>query len=278
MAESLRRCRPLLGTLVVVEAAETDASAIERAFAAIARVHDRMSFHSATSDLARLRDARWGSRVAVAPQTVEVLSFARQLHDETEGLFDVAIGARLVATGFLPRPAELDLRSMVGTAGDIEIDGDCHVRCHRPLLIDLGGIAKGYAVDRAVISLIADGATDGVVDAGGDLRTFGETPRAVHLRSGDLTIGSGFAARELAVATSSNRHCRRRPRGMEATPHLDARRQPILAGDSVTVLARRCIVADAFTKVAMADRSLAERLLPWHEGTLLEAVPIRQAA
>ncbi len=278
MAETIRRCRPLLGTFVTIEAAGDDVGAVERAFASVAQVHERMSFHAGSSDLARLRNAPWGSRVAVAPETAAVLRFAMVLYRETAGLFDVAVGARLVAMGFLPRPAGIDRDDLDGTSADIEIEGDDQVRCHRPLLIDLGGIAKGYAVDQAVGSLIASGTPDGIVDAGGDLRTFGRAPRAILIRNGDGRICSGFHAAALAVATSSNRHGRRRQGGGEATPHLDARRRCVLADESVTVLAETCLVADAFTKVALADRQLAERLLPAHGGALFEAAAISHAA
>lgn len=277
MAEPQRRCRPLLGTFVTIEA-DGDVAAIDRAFARIAHVHDRMSFHAGGSDLAALRTAPWGARVAVAAETVAVLRHAARLHAETDGLFDVTVARRLVAAGFLPRPAGIDLRRMTGTAADIEIDGDAHVRVHRPALIDLGGIAKGYAVDLAVAALVAGGAAQAIVDAGGDMRLFGPVPRQIGLRDADGIVRAAIETTDIAVATSSNRHLRRRHAGRAASPHVGLAGRPVLAEDSVTVLAEDCMTADAFTKIALADRARVLALLPRHGGALLDPAPLAVAA
>jgi thiamine biosynthesis lipoprotein len=278
MAEPIRRCRPLLGTFVSIEACGCDLQDVESAFAHMAYVHDRMSFHTMTSDLARLRMAAWGTAVSVSQETAIVLRYAAMLYHETGGLFDVTMAPRLIAAGFLPRPPGIDLRHMTGNGADIEVEGDGAVRCHRPLLVDLGGIAKGYAVDLAIQSLISAGAIGAIVDAGGDLRAFGQS-RLVGIRGGDGSVRQGIEICDMALATSANRHTRRRLRGAVATPHLDVHRHSVLAEESVTIAATNCMTADAFTKIALADRACAIRLLPQHDGQLLEIpTDVMQAA
>ncbi|MBW8785250.1 MAG: FAD:protein FMN transferase, partial [Novosphingobium sp.] len=187
-ADLVTRCQPLLGTLVEITVLADVADAIEPAFAAVRHVHRRMSFHEADSDLARLRAAWAGAEVAVDPETVIVLRLAIALHERSGGLFDVTIGRELVRGGFLPRLGIHDLRAYPGRSRDIEIVDDRRVRCRRPALIDLARIAKGYAVDRAVETLVACGVGEGLVNAGGDLRGFGPRPWPVALRQADGRI------------------------------------------------------------------------------------------
>lgn len=273
----IRRCRPWLGTFVEIAAPAGCESAVEAAFAAIAHVHRRMSFQEETSDLAKLRRAPAGSRVEVGRETVAVLRTAALLSARSGGMFDVTVGADLTRWGFLPRPAGVDVGALRARSTDIELPDDTHVVCHRPMLIDLGGIAKGFAVDRAVETLLAAGVAHGVVNAGGDLRIFGDRPEIVHLRGADGAIEAAIDVRDAALASSSNAHLRRYVEGHEASPHVGRDRAAVLAADAVTVIAGQCIIADAMTKIALADRTLAEAMLTELDGALV-ARPIRRLA
>jgi len=278
MADTMvRRCRPLLGTFVEVAVPREWSGAADAAFAAIARIHARMSFHEETSDLARLRHAPAGEAVCVDSETVEVLRAAVMLHRRSGRLFDVAIGANLVAAGFLPRPEGIDLRAMTGTTADIEILDGTHVRCRRPMLIDLGGIAKGHAVDKAAEALIGQGVPRAIVNAGGDLRVIGSEPEIIHLRSADGAIDAAVSLADGALASSSNAHLRQRRRGSEVAPHF-AKGRPVLAEQAVSVVAYRCIIADAMTKVALVDPALAKAMLAELGGSIVERPARRRAA
>ncbi|MBI1181137.1 MAG: FAD:protein FMN transferase [Alphaproteobacteria bacterium] len=273
-ADPLRRCRPLLGTYVEI-AADTPGGRgdLDAAFEAVAAVHRSMSFHEEDSDLGRLRRAPAGTAVRVSPDTAVVLRLAGELFDATGGLFDVAMAPTLVAAGFLPMPEGVALADMTGTAADIEVLDDRHVRCRRPLLIDLGGIAKGHAVDRAVGVLVARGARQGIVNAGGDLRVFGPEAGTIGIRSQDGPVERFVALRDGALCSSANRDSRRETGGGISTPHLGRGRQPVICEGIVSVVAETCIVADAMTKVAVADEALAASLLARYGGELLPAVP-----
>ena len=272
----IRRARPWLGT--IVEIACDDMPAIEAGFAAIAHAHARMSFHEEGSDLAALREATPGSVVAVDGQTVEVLRFALDLSRATDGLFDVTIGRQLVATKFLPRTSTHQLPHYSGTSADIEIVDDTHVICHRPMLIDLGGIAKGHAVDMAVAAMQAAGATQAIVNAGGDLRVFGPEAETIWLRRADGQLGGSLEARNLAVASSSNLLYRRTSRGADHSPHIGIAGKAMLTDQTIAVTAPTCICADAMTKIAMADAALAQRLLAPVGGAVIVTSRLSEAA
>ncbi|MEO0033296.1 MAG: hypothetical protein RIS94_3054, partial [Pseudomonadota bacterium] len=247
------RCRPLLGTYVEVTVPDGAEGAADAAFAAMAHVHAAMSFHDAGSDLARLRAAAAGDEVTLDPQTVRVLRVAKALFEATGGLFDVCCGRALVRAGFLPRAGIARLTDHPGTTADIAILSDTRVRVHRRVLVDLGGIAKGHAVDLAIEVLHAAGVAEGLVNAGGDLRAFGPRDWPVALRDADGEVRFMVPARDCAIATSANLDTRRRHRGETHSPHIGRAGKSVLAPERVTVVAPTCIIADALTKVAMAD-------------------------
>lgn len=270
----IRRARPWLGTFVAIRVgglAEADAlGAIDAAFAEVAAVHRLMSFHERDSDLSRLHRAAVSAPVPVDARTCEVLEAALTIAEESHGCFDPTIAAQLVAWGLLPKPTSSGTPDPQATWRDIELLDGSRVRFRRPLWLDLGGIAKGYAVDRALAVLRGSGATMGCVNAGGDLRRFGARPERVELR---LAAGSDAALpsvdlTDAAVATSivdaARDHLDRRWR----SGHLNARTgRSIRAQRAVSVVAETCIVADALTKVVLADARLGERLLRRHRAS-----------
>ena len=266
----VRRARPLLGTLVEIQATGAAPparlhAAVDAAFAVVEQVQRRMSFHEASSTVSALNREALQRPLRIDAQTWVVLAAAQRLSRLSEGAFDIAVGASLRDWGYLPAalpgPAKPPFE---GNWTDIELLQDCHVRFHRPLLIDLGGIAKGYAVDCAIAVLRQAGVEGALVNAGGDLRTFG-APQAVHLRHPQAPV---LAAHTLtlcdeALATSANYYSRRDTAAGAVAPLLDPRRRrPWLGAASVSVRAADCMSADALTKVVLfAAPEAAERVL-----------------
>lgn len=138
------------------------------------------------------------------------------------------------------------------------------VRFHQPLAIDLGGIAKGFAVDRAVEALQAAGALSGSVNAGGDLRVFSPQPQPLRVRL-PRRLANSIVVGELcneAAATSAAYFTRRRHAGRWVSPILDPRTgRPWLGRASVTVIAPDCLLADALTKVVALSPERAPEIL-----------------
>jgi len=260
------RAQPWLGTLVsfrVKGLPLADAHrAIDAAFEEVATVHRHMSFHEESSDVGRLNRAGAGQPIAVHPYTYEVLKWARAIAASSDGCFDISVGAELVEWGLLPRPVGSPRRPM-GSWRDIELRRDGRVEFHRPLCIDLGGIAKGYAVDRATQCLRDRGATQAVVNAGGDIRVLGRDVERIGLELEFVT--NPVPVLELAdgsVASSSGHRRRRWRHGRVCGPHVHGvRRSPAPTDRFVCVVAERCVVADALTKIVMAEGSYSAALL-----------------
>ncbi|MET0382676.1 MAG: FAD:protein FMN transferase [Burkholderiaceae bacterium] len=268
----IARCRPGLGTYVRIEIRDAMPpdrlfACMEAAFEAIAEVEGAMSFHRPGSDLSRLNAAPPDATLQVHRGLVEVLRFSGQLHEMTDGAFDPGVASRLVEWELLPRPSAAGAALATDASiRDLECIDDTHVRVRRATCIDLGGVAKGYAVDRAIEALRARGATQADVNAGGDLRVLGE-PRPVHVR----TVGPPSALRRLgdlgdgAVATSAFEELRARPAGSRArSTVVDARtRSPVLDRRSFTVIASECMAADALTKVLAITGRLPAEAARW---------------
>ena len=146
-----RRAKPFLGTLVEIGAGaasiELADRAINAAFAEIATLHDLMSFHQAGSELSRINACAVGVAVIVEVRCAEVLRAAQLAAEESNRAFDCTVAAELVADGLLPiMPGNINVSTT--SIAPWRIEGDRFIKL-APCLIDLGGIAKGYAVDRA---------------------------------------------------------------------------------------------------------------------------------
>jgi thiamine biosynthesis lipoprotein len=146
-----------------------------------------------------------------------VLDAALALQTDSDGLFDISLGT--------------------GPGGWLCSDGRLH-KLADDVKLDLGGIGKGYAVDCAVQTLIDLGIEAGWVNAGGDLRSFGDVDVPVHLRDESLGGVRPFASvRDGAFATS-----------MRNAMHT-------------SVAAPRCIWADALNKIVAVTADASHPLL-----------------
>ena len=262
-----KRARPLLGTLVEIGARggslhAVDA-AIDQAFAAVRTIHGLMSYHDAASDVSRLNRAG-AACVEVHAHTWRVLAAARAVAQASEGRFDVSVAPLLVQHGYLPRQADLARPAPGANWRHIELLSGCRVRFASPLHVDLGGIAKGYAVDCAIRVLQDAGMYAGSVNAGGDLRLFGAVAEPVHVRhprtaTGLLPLCTLSVG---AVATSATYYTKRRVRGQPVSALIDtATRRPVGGARSVSVVADSCTFADALTKAVYADPAQALAVL-----------------
>ncbi|MFH1143638.1 MAG: FAD:protein FMN transferase [Candidatus Eisenbacteria bacterium] len=180
--------RDVMSTIATITAIAPDpataSAAMDAAFAALDSVEAHMSAFREESDLGRVnRDAARGP-VQVSPETFAVLSEALRFSRLTGGAFDVTVGPLLelwrtcAREDRWPTAEQLDaVRSRVGSERVI-LDADRRTVAFpvAGMRIDLGAIAKGYAVDRAVAALRAQKIAAGIVEVGGDLVCFGAIP------------------------------------------------------------------------------------------------------
>jgi thiamine biosynthesis lipoprotein len=239
---TLTRLRPALGTLVAIEARSpetaTASRALEAGFAAVHGVEHRLHPTRAGSELARLNRASPGTRLRVCGSTVAILRLSRRLAVASGGWFEPALPGQGSILDWLP-------------------DGRDAIVIRRRAHVDLGGIAKGFAVDLAVEAMRRAGASAGLVNAGGDLRVYGQASWTGWLRSADGTARE-LVLREGALAVSEAVSGHRPPehRGYCAGRGSPGRGYPggsdgRAHGGCCAVVARCAALADGLTKVVM---------------------------
>jgi FAD:protein FMN transferase len=279
ISDSVCRAQPLLGTFVEIRSTGASRAASERAidaaFESITRIHRLMSFHDGDSDVSRLNREACKRPIVVDPWTYQVLKVALLMHHQSKGAFDIAVAPILQQFELLPRH-ETDAGSLPAagaTSKAIELLPRCGVRFHcRDLRIDIGGIAKGFAVDRAIDILRRHGQSSGIVNAGGDLAAFGSTPEIIHVRhprfpdqilcqvtvTNAALASSGYLFNPLdAVA------------GVTTTAVNPATLEFISDIVGATVRAPSCILADALTKVVMSAGQRAASVLAHYQASAL---------
>lgn len=265
--------RPAMGTLVHVAAIGVAAEeSIDGAFAAIDLVDRLMSFHDPRSELSRLNREAAHAPQSVHPWTLAVLRRALTIFEASAGLFDITVAPLLVKRGLLPGAA--DAMFECGVTRDIVLMPGRRVFFKRPMLVDLGGIAKGFAIDVAIHALRRGGCSQATVNAGGDLRRFGPDAQPIHLRrrAGLVKVAE---LRCGAIATSAPH-----------VDHPDRLAQPLGSifdpnarcewhgNGAVMVAAPSCIIADALTKVAaLAGPTSAPLLARFGAKALWDADP-----
>jgi FAD:protein FMN transferase len=264
----VRRAKPLLGTFVEIAVDDVAGAqaedAIDAAFAAVARVHALMSFHDSGSDLSRLNAAA-GSAVAIDAWTYTVLQAALELNRRSNGLFDIGVAPVLQRLGMLPAaPARSHARRERRSRDGFELLPNEVARLQPDIRIDLGGIAKGFAVDRAVAALQELGIPSGLVNAGGDLKVFGANAHTIHIRDprDPAAVLAAVALRDEALATSAGRCDPFRGRSVgECTIIEPGSGAPVRAIRGASVRAASCMMADALTKVVMIAGECAGAVL-----------------
>ena len=247
----IARARPLLGTVVSIQAhvGEADAhhvaQSVTLAFERIAHITRVMSAHHQASDLGRIAHAQAGEVLRLDADTVHVLSAAQHWARISGGAFNPCLAAQTLSRQH-QRPGVAGLAN--GSLNDLHIRSATEVMLTQAVQLDLGGIAKGYAVDCAIEVLRAHGVTDALVNAGGDLHAIGPRHWRVDVRHANTCLMDGRLTRKKhlhgqALATSVA--------GPLNPEFVRTRRRPKLTWQSVSIEADSCMVADVLTKWAL---------------------------
>lgn len=267
------------GTIIQITLAVTDLTRAERL---LADIEGRLKLYRGQwhawedSDLTQFNAAlQRGEKVEIPASLAPLLRLCREYYDLTGGLFNPALGKLVAAYGFHgspPAAAQAEsLRIDLPTMRDLRVeDGFASSRNPR-LQLDLGGIAKGYALALIGEYLEANGVTDYVLNAGGDLLVGGDRfgrPWRIGIQNpfAPGVIGSIELSGRHSLFTSGN-YLRRYRRGEEIRHHIiDPRSGDSSRGQSAaTVLTADPVRADVAATALMIDgleghRALADAL------------------
>ena len=258
---SINRSQPHLGTCVDIHItaplSDNDLLVLStQAYAEIARIHNTMSFHEDASELSKINSLAHKRPVEISSCMHTVLLHALTLSALTEGAYDITVARDIVKLGGLPERfcgcVSASWQNVMLTKGQITFT--------KSAVIDLGGIAKGYAVDCAANSLMEAGLPieQFVINAGGDIRMLKWNNQHINIRHPDRKTKDTFLELPMlgpAVATSAPHYTAQHSLIMDPKT-----REPVPNTDSVSVFAPTCMAADALTKVAIMDTGCASIL------------------
>jgi len=260
----------------VMEEAAREAEAVVR------RVELLMSRHIEASEISRFNAARAGESVELSKETLTVLRAARDAHGQTAGAFDVTIRPiielwkRCASDERVPTAQELAAARQRSYWDLIRLEDHSAGKLSDTASVDLGGIAKGYAVDMALAVLREKGCVGGLVDIGGDIACFGERvgggkwripvqdpfqPQRQDAWIAELRIDEG------AVCTSGN-YARYTVIGGKRYSHIIDPHTgwPVDAVPSVTVYAHAAMTADFWATALSVLGPAGLKLLPEDAG------------
>lgn len=231
-----------------------------RALVSFHRADSLLSNWTDTSEIARINQQAANGPVELGPELTRILEAASEIHTASEGAFDPTIEPLVRAWGFLggtphvPSDDELARASLLVGWSNVELQG-ATVRYLTPgVRLDLGGIAKGFAVDEAAALLDADGVSSFLLDLSGNMILRGSPTgrdawrvgvrdpldRLDHLGTLDLS--------DAAIATSGDYEQFVAEDGRRYGHILDPRtRRPVEGMAQVTVVAPSAMLADAWS-------------------------------
>jgi len=263
-------------------------ASMAEAEAALRAVESRMSHRIASSEVAQFNASGVGDDVLLSPDTIEVLRAARSSVEQTGGAFDVTCRPiieqwrRAAEQDRLPAGDDLAAARASSTWSMIELTKSGAVKTAASMQVDLGGIAKGYAIDKAVAAMQLSGALAGLVEVGGDLRCFGAPPKGSHwivdvrnpFEEGVLTH---LRLKEKAICTSGNYARFSEIEGKRYSHIIDPRTaRPADVAPSVTVVANTALEADIWaTALSVLGEAGLDMLPDTVEALLVEGTPER---
>jgi thiamine biosynthesis lipoprotein len=238
-----------------------------------------MSIFIEESEVSRLNRSDRGEPIAVSPELIEIVGLSAEISEMTEGAFDITVAPLLflwnqaASSGRIPRSEEREYaRDRVGMALL-----ECDPRARRlrflrgGMAIDLGGIGKGYALDRAAAVLREHGVRRALLNFGGNILALG-SPHDARWEIGIRDAGSpsscvaGFSLDRGAVSTSGDYERGIDIRGTRYSHIIDPRTgQPAQGLLSVTVIDSSAARADALsTALYVMGREKALRFAEEH--------------
>ena len=258
-----------MGTYVTVwfwtDRQEDAAAAAKAVFDEMRRLDAEMTTWTPTGETAKINAAAGVKPVKVSDEEFEVIERALDVSKRSGGVFDITVEAFRGLwkfdedmDGSLPDPADVKKRLEKIGWRDVVIDKKAKTVFlkRKGMAITLGGIAKGYAVDKCVALLKKRGFTDFMVQAGGDMYIAGSKgpePWVVGIRDPRGTRDEMFAlapVKDHSFSTSGDYERGFVKDGVRYHHILDPRTgQPATASRSVTIRAKDAYTADAWSKV-----------------------------
>ncbi len=197
----------LLNTVVRISLYQNiDESSWQAVFENIRDIENKMSRHLANSEISQINKYAGIKPVKVSADTFAVVEFAVKYAELTDGLFDPTIGVivKLWDIGgenqHIPSQSEIDEKLKLVNYKNIKLDKENSsiMLLEKGMVIDLGGVAKGYACDKTVQLLKSYGVTNAILDFGGNIYLLGSKNTVNGYRVG---IRNPFVKKNVAIVS-----------------------------------------------------------------------------
>jgi FAD:protein FMN transferase len=214
-----RRTQLIMGTLVEITVSHSDPDVIQtvttQAFDEMSRIEQLMSTYLPDSEISRINRAAGKEAVPVSPEVEEVIREGIFWSEQSGGVFDITVEPLVQLWDFegenqiIPSNNTIRKTASLVNYKNIEIKDHTVRLKRRGMALNVGGLAKGYAVDRA-ISVLRGRVSSGIVNAGGDLFAFGYKSKKTSWNIGlqhprkPTELLASFAVNNQAIATSGD--------------------------------------------------------------------------
>ena len=205
--EMITRTKVLMGTFATLKLQEEDKHHLKAVYTLLERVDKSLSSYDKTSPIYKLNRDR---KAYINLYTYEALTLSKQYYKETAGYFDIAIGSitkDLYHFGEEERvPQQWELNASDTSFTSLKFDKHSAM-IGQGIKIDLGGMGKGFGVDRAVELLLINGVTSGSVALSGDIRCLDICKIDVHNPFDRKPLVSFYTnGKNIGISTSGNYH------------------------------------------------------------------------
>ena len=172
-----------------------------------------MSTYKASSEISKFNQINTGEELSISEPTLEVLTFAKNSFDFTDGFFDVSVGPLVDLWGFgaksrigkfkKPGSEALASASKLVSSNFFDIQGN-RLRKISDVNVDLSAIAKGYAVDQVAIVLRSNTVSNFLVEVGGEISVQGHNSQGKRWSLG-IELPDSLGRKAHSVVTLTNR-------------------------------------------------------------------------
>ena len=257
-----------MNTVIRMSVYADDEKILDDAFNLLSRLDKELSMYNLSSDISKINSMAGAEAVKVPSEVVDVVKNSLRVYELTGGVFNPLIGpvTRLWTINqggsFIPSPASLDAAVKLSGIKNLEIDGEKIFLKKSGCVLDLGGIAKGYASDRIAALLKENKISSALIDLGGNIYVIGKKPDDSNWNIGVRDPASHYgepamvlSVHDTSVITSGGYERFKTVNGKKYTHFFDAKTGKSVTNDllSVTVVTPDGSLADGLATAFMAS-------------------------
>jgi len=246
----IRRNKPLLGTFVEIAILDdiNDSLLItEKMYRKIEKMELIFSYHNKESELYKINQiGKPIVNLKLSPQMAKLLKIAQKFSKLSDGIFDVTAEPYIY-------------NKNIGCYKNIFINKNI-LSTNMPIVMNLGGIAKGFIVDVISQKMLKMGLKNFIINAGGDMYVASEVPQKIFIRDPlDYSkIVNYIEVQNCSIATSTITESAKLAGGMSCAIYRDSNNKPI--NNNVTIVAKQCVVADILTKIYLLTNNIPKKI------------------